>query len=99
MPFLSLLYELSRYCPEKYYPFDPSNLDKYVIGDDYLPTWEVPALKDYYTTLGYSMKDAFDGYLIDSGKVQNCYTFFNHITYDFGVCGPYQVLKNGSSNT
>ncbi|BES90610.1 Tubulin-tyrosine ligase family [Nesidiocoris tenuis] len=59
---------LLRYCPEKYYPFDPSNLDKYVIGDDYLPTWEVPALKDYYTTLGYSMKDAFDGYLIDSGR-------------------------------
>lgn len=51
-----------RYCPAKYYPFDPKNLDKYVVADDYLPTWEVPSLAHSYTALGYSMKDSFDIY-------------------------------------
>lgn len=54
---------LFRYCPQKYYPFDPENLDKYVVGDDYLPTWEVPSLAKYYNALGYGMKGAFDTYV------------------------------------
>jgi tubulin monoglycylase TTLL15 len=37
---------LLRFCPEDYYPFVPSNVDKYVIGDDYTPTWEVCAARD-----------------------------------------------------
>ncbi|OWR51325.1 hypothetical protein KGM_202721 [Danaus plexippus plexippus] len=57
---------LFRYCPAKYYPFDANNLDKYVIGDDYLPTWEVPSLAQPYA-LGYSMKDAFDHYAKTKG--------------------------------
>ncbi|XP_030034757.2 probable tubulin polyglutamylase ttll-15 [Manduca sexta] len=59
---------LFRYCPAKYYPFDPKNLDKYVIGDDYLPTWEVPSLAHPYTALGFSMKDSFDVYAKSKGK-------------------------------
>ncbi|XP_064073122.1 probable tubulin polyglutamylase ttll-15 [Vanessa tameamea] len=59
---------LFRYCPAKYYPFDPKNLDKYVIGDDYLPTWEVPSLAHPYTALGFSMKEAFDHYAMSKGK-------------------------------
>ncbi|XP_046967768.1 probable tubulin polyglutamylase ttll-15 [Vanessa cardui] len=59
---------LFRYCPAKYYPFDPKNLDKYVIGDDYLPTWEVPSLAHPYTALGFSMKEAFDHYATSKGK-------------------------------
>lgn len=53
----------SRYCPAKYYPFDPKVLDKYVVGDDYLPTWEVPSLAHPYTALGFTMKEAFDTYV------------------------------------
>jgi tubulin monoglycylase TTLL15 len=30
---------LLRFCPQKYYPFDPTNRDKYVVHDDYRPTW------------------------------------------------------------
>lgn len=52
----------------KYYPFDPKNLDKYVVGDDYLPTWEVPSLKYFYNTLGFSMRDSFDAYVRTTGK-------------------------------
>ncbi|CAH0686400.1 unnamed protein product [Spodoptera exigua] len=59
---------LFRYCPTKYYPFDPNNLDKYVIGDDYLPTWEVPSLTHPYTALGNTMKEAFDIYARSVGK-------------------------------
>ncbi|XP_063828811.1 probable tubulin polyglutamylase ttll-15 [Ostrinia nubilalis] len=58
---------LFRYCPAKYYPFDPKNLDKYVVGDDYLPTWEVPSLAHPYTALGFSMKNAFDHYARSKG--------------------------------
>lgn len=54
---------LFRYCPTKYYPFDPLDLDKYVVGDDYLPTWEVPALQTWYVDQGMSMKDSFDAYV------------------------------------
>lgn len=54
---------LFRYCPVKYYPFNASNIDKYVVGDDYLPTWEVPSLIKYYKNLGGSMRGAFDSYV------------------------------------
>nr|AGH30335.1 Eri-1-2 [Nilaparvata lugens] len=60
---------LFRYCPEKYYPFDPAKVDKYVVGDDYLPTWEVPSLKKFYNEHEFSMKDSFDAYLKQSGIV------------------------------
>ncbi|KZC11297.1 Tubulin polyglutamylase TTLL6 [Dufourea novaeangliae] len=59
---------LFRFCPIKYYPFDPKILDKYVVGDDYLPIWNVPSLKHYYTNLGFSMKDSFDAYVKSQGK-------------------------------
>ncbi|XP_011264032.1 tubulin polyglutamylase TTLL7 [Camponotus floridanus] len=59
---------LFRFCPVKYYPFDPEILDKYVVGDDYLPIWSVPSLKKYYTELGFSMKDSFDAYIKERGK-------------------------------
>ncbi|XP_011633748.1 tubulin polyglutamylase TTLL6 isoform X1 [Pogonomyrmex barbatus] len=59
---------LFRFCPVKYYPFDPEILDKYVVGDDYLPIWNVPSLKKYYTELGFSMKDSFDAYVRERGK-------------------------------
>ncbi|KAJ8943005.1 hypothetical protein NQ318_008323, partial [Aromia moschata] len=51
---------LLRFCPIKYYPFDPKSLDKYIVGDDYLPTWEVPALDYYYNKLGCGMRDSLN---------------------------------------
>ncbi|XP_049529495.1 probable tubulin polyglutamylase ttll-15 [Anopheles darlingi] len=59
---------LFRYCPVPYYPFNASNVDKYIVGDDYLPTWEVPSLKQYYSRLGFGMKDAFDAYIRSTGR-------------------------------
>ncbi|KAG4068324.1 hypothetical protein HA402_007844 [Bradysia odoriphaga] len=59
---------LFRYCPAKYYPFDAKILDKYIVGDDYLPTWDVPSLAQYYTGLGFGMKDSFDAYMNSKGR-------------------------------
>ncbi|XP_066583542.1 probable tubulin polyglutamylase ttll-15 [Prorops nasuta] len=59
---------LFRFCPIKYYPFNASIIDKYVVGDDYLPIWSVPSLKKYYTKLGFSMKDSFDAYVRSTKK-------------------------------
>ena len=56
-----------RFCPEKYHPFSADVVDKYVVGDDYLPIWEVPSLKRYYTELGVGMKETFNAYLRSIG--------------------------------
>jgi tubulin monoglycylase TTLL15 len=44
------------------------NLDKYVVGDDYLPLWEVPSLKKYYTDLHLGMRESFNTYLRAKGR-------------------------------
>ncbi|KAK4003510.1 probable tubulin polyglutamylase ttll-15 isoform X1 [Daphnia magna] len=59
---------LFRFCPEKYHPFDENKVDKYVIGDDYLPIWNVSSLKPYYSNLGFGMKESFNAYLHSIGK-------------------------------
>ncbi|XP_067616277.1 probable tubulin polyglutamylase ttll-15 [Eurosta solidaginis] len=58
---------LFRYCLAKYYPFDARDVDKYVVGNNYLPTWKVHSLIKYYTTLGGSMQATFDAYVKDQG--------------------------------
>ncbi|KAK9885024.1 hypothetical protein WA026_009250 [Henosepilachna vigintioctopunctata] len=57
-----------RFCPVKYYPFDSKNLDKYVVGDDYLPIWRVPSLEYYYNELDFGMKESLNAYLKSKGK-------------------------------
>ncbi|XP_040571969.1 probable tubulin polyglutamylase ttll-15 [Lepeophtheirus salmonis] len=59
---------LLRFCPEKYHPFDPKNRDKYVVHDDYRPTWKVPTLSKYYSDLGYSFKETLNAYIRSIGK-------------------------------
>jgi len=69
---------LLRFCPADYYPFDPAILDKYVVGDDYTPTWEVragschtqpspisqmPSLKRYHTDHKFTFKESLNAYL------------------------------------
>lgn len=59
----------SRFCPNKYHPFDPDVQDKYVVGDDYLPTWKVPSLAPFYNDFGFGMKGSFDAWLRAQDKV------------------------------
>jgi len=58
---------LLRFCPEVYHPFDPSNKDKYVVGDDYLPSWQVPSFSKYMDDkVGFSFKDTLNAYITNS---------------------------------
>jgi tubulin monoglycylase TTLL15 len=54
---------LIRFCPKKYHPFDPKDRDKYVVHDDYKPTWEVPTLAKLYSDLSYTFKETLNTHI------------------------------------
>ncbi len=54
---------LIRFCPKKYYPFDQTDRDKYVVHDDYKPTWEVPTLSKLYSDLKYTFKETLNTHI------------------------------------
>ena len=57
-----------RFCPEKYHPFDPSVLDKYVVGDNYLPVWKVPSLGRYHNELRLGHRESLNAHLRAQGE-------------------------------
>lgn len=59
---------LFRFCPVQYHPFDAANVDKYIVGDDYLPIWKVPSLSQYYNNQRHGMKVSFDLYMRSKGR-------------------------------
>lgn len=59
---------LFRFCPVKYLPFDEAIVDKYIVGDDYLPIWKVPSLSTYYNTMKNGMRDSFNLYMKSQGR-------------------------------
>ncbi|KAK6989903.1 tubulin polyglutamylase TTLL4 [Biomphalaria glabrata] len=59
---------LFRFCPQEYYPFNASILDKYVVADEYLPLWKIPSLKKFYSNQGLTFKNAFNSYLLQHGE-------------------------------
>ncbi|XP_078676386.1 putative tubulin polyglutamylase ttll-15 [Branchiostoma floridae x Branchiostoma belcheri] len=70
-PLRMYMYEeeaLFRYCSKPYHPFDQYDVDKYVVDEDYTPTWEMPSLKDTYNRLQYSHKDTWNHYVRSIGK-------------------------------
>ncbi|XP_066283017.1 probable tubulin polyglutamylase ttll-15 [Branchiostoma lanceolatum] len=70
-PLRMYMYEeeaLFRYCSKAYHPFDPFDVDKYVVDEDYTPTWEMPSLMDTYNRLQYSHKDTWNHYVRSIGK-------------------------------
>nr|CAB3267357.1 probable beta-tubulin polyglutamylase [Phallusia mammillata] len=54
---------LIRFCPEDYAPLDVKNPRKYVVEDDYTPTWEMPSLRDYYVRLKLSHRESILAYV------------------------------------
>ena len=54
---------LLRFCPKKYHPFDVKDRDKYVVHDDYRPTWEVPTLSKMYSDLKYTFKETLNAHI------------------------------------
>ncbi|GFT91840.1 tubulin polyglutamylase TTLL4 [Nephila pilipes] len=59
---------LLRFCKEKYFPLNINLPESYIVGDDYLPVWEVPDLKFYYSELNYTAKESLNQYLESKGK-------------------------------
>lgn len=60
---------LLRFCPSKYHPFDAADKDKYVVHDDYLPSWEVPSFTKYMDDgVGFSFKDTLNAHIRSLGK-------------------------------
>ncbi|XP_074656922.1 putative tubulin polyglutamylase ttll-15 [Tubulanus polymorphus] len=59
---------LLRFCPKDYHPFDASDIDKYVVGDDYTPTWQIPSLKHYYADLNFTHRESLNTYIRKLGK-------------------------------
>ena len=60
---------LLRFCSVQYHPFDSANRDKYVVGDDYLPSWQVPSFTKFMTEkVGFSFKDALNGHIKSLGR-------------------------------
>lgn len=45
---LTEFFNLYRFCPQVYHPFDPLIVDKYVVGDEYVPTWQVLYMRNSF---------------------------------------------------
>ena len=58
---------LVRFCPVPYYPFDPKNVDKYVVQESHRTVWEMPSLKKYCDEGGYSFKTSVESHLASRG--------------------------------
>lgn len=58
---------LPRFCPELYYPFDPNNIEKYVIYETHIPVWQMPSLEYYINKLGFSFKTSIETHLASRG--------------------------------
>lgn len=64
---------LLRFCADLYHDkhtgqFNSSNIDSYVVGDDYTPIWLMPSLLRYYIGTNLSMKQTLNAYLRVIGK-------------------------------
>lgn len=60
---------LLRFCAKPYnVPLNASDLDSYIVGDDYTPIWDMPSLRRYYVDGGLSMKETLSLHLSQTGK-------------------------------
>ncbi|CAO1317561.1 unnamed protein product [Diamesa hyperborea] len=58
---------LVRFCPTPYYPFDPNNVDKYVVQESHKTVWEMPSLKNISQKAGFSYKTSVESHLASRG--------------------------------
>ncbi|KFM69501.1 Tubulin polyglutamylase ttll6, partial [Stegodyphus mimosarum] len=59
---------LLRFCKKDYYPLNPNDFESYIVGDGYLPVWEVPDVKYYYSELNLTAKESLNAYMHSLGK-------------------------------
>lgn len=90
-PLRAYLYDeetLIRFCSKPYYhdnhassgkkSFNASDIDSYVVGDDYTPIWLMPSLLKYYIGTNLSMKKTLKTYLKEH-QVDNPETIWQQI--------------------
>lgn len=56
-----------RFCHDPYYPFDPLQVNKYVVSNVRMPFIGMPSLNHYYSNFGFSFKKSLEAYLIKKG--------------------------------
>lgn len=56
-----------RFCPEEYYPFDPEDIEKYVVDGSHLSAFEMPSFEELYENYGYSFKLIFEHIIREKG--------------------------------
>lgn len=59
---------LIRFCAKDYEPFDAEDVDRYVVGDDYTPVWEMPSLKNFYNEQKLTFKETLNSFLKSQKK-------------------------------
>ncbi|KJH48469.1 hypothetical protein DICVIV_05453 [Dictyocaulus viviparus] len=72
LPLRVYVYEedvLLRFCSDDYLPFDSNKTDKYVVGDNYTPIWEIPSLKPFFVNQKLGWRDTLNAYL-QSKKIE-----------------------------
>lgn len=68
---------LMRYCAKEYFPFDPADVKKYVVGDDYTPTWKIPSLEKLYSEMKFTHRESFFHYLRKQSRNFFYYIYHN----------------------
>lgn len=58
---------LLRFCPEPYHPFDPQNIEKYVVYETQKLITDIPSLQKLISEQNMSFKSSFDTYLLSKG--------------------------------
>ncbi|CRK87476.1 CLUMA_CG001277, isoform A [Clunio marinus] len=58
---------LLRLCADPYYPFDPENVNSYVVNDKHLPYWEAPSFVNTTKQFKFSALDSLNLHLSRNG--------------------------------
>ncbi|KAL4238358.1 Tubulin-tyrosine ligase [Mactra antiquata] len=86
-----------RFCPNTYHPFDPLDLDKYVMKDNYTPIWQIQPFEDYFDNKKFSIKESFNRYMISQGKnVSKMWSDIHEIIRDVYLRQQPQMMAAGS---
>jgi tubulin monoglycylase TTLL15 len=70
---------LMRFCQKEFFPFDRYDTARYVVDDNHISAFDMPAFREQHTKYGYSVRQIFDNFVRD-----NAYSvdkFWKHIDH------------------
>uniref|UniRef100_UPI00398F514B probable tubulin polyglutamylase ttll-15 isoform X1 n=2 Tax=Pristiophorus japonicus TaxID=55135 RepID=UPI00398F514B len=87
-----------RFCSHEYYPFDPTDVKKYVVADDYTPTWEMPSLQTAYNHMKFSHKQSLNFYLQKRGHhPEKLWSQIRNAIQELFLMKELQLIKSASN--